>query len=111
MAVSQHIIAWLCDRQKVVEEFLLLTIYGMRGELLRLTNGSTIGTIGLNDVKAIRIVLPPLSEQSELVSSVFRQASKLDDVSQAVKCSIEKLSEYRSALITATVTGQMLELQ
>ena len=111
MAVSQHIIAWLCVRKRVVEEFLLLAIYGMRGELLRLTNGSTIGTIGLSDVKSIRIALPPPSEQSDIVSSVFRQKSKLEDIFQTVEKSIEQLSEYRSALITTAVTGQMLELK
>ena len=111
MAVSQHIIAWLCVSERVVEEFLLLAIYGMRGELLRLTNGSTIGTIGLSDVKSIRIALPSPSEQSDIVSSVFRQKSELEDIFQTVEKSIEQLSEYRSALITTAVTGQMLELQ
>ena len=111
MAVSQHIIAWLCVSKRAVEEFLLLAIYGMRGELLRLTNGSTIGTIGMSDVKSIRIALPPLSEQNDIVSSVFRQKSELEDILQTVEKSIEQLSEYRSALITTAVTGQMLELQ
>ena len=111
MAVSQHIIAWLCVGKRVVEEFLLLAIYGMRGELLRLTNGSIIGTIGLSDVKSIRIALPPSSEQSDIVSSVLRQKSELEDIFQTVEKSIEQLSEYRSALITTAVTGQMLELQ
>ena len=111
MTVSQHIIAWLCVGKRAVEEFLLLAIYGMRGELLRLTNGSTIGTIGLSDVKSIRIALPPSSEQTDIVSSVFRQKSELEDIFRTVEKSIEQLSEYRSALITTAVTGQMLELQ
>ena len=111
MAVSQHIIAWLCVSERVVEEFLLLTIYGMKGELLRLTNGSTIGTIGLRDVKAIQIGLPPLSEQNEIVSGVFQHKSELEELSQAIEKSIKQLSEYRSALITAAVTGQISELR
>ena len=111
MAVSQHIIAWLCVNERAVEEFLLLAIYGMRGELLRLTNGSTIGTIGLSDVKSIRIALPSPSEQSDIISSIFRQKSELEDIFQTVEKSIEQLSEYRSALITTAVTGQMLELK
>ena len=107
MAVSQHIIAWLCLTDIIVEEFLLLAIYGMRGELLRLTNGSTIGTIGLSDVKSIRIALPPLSEQNEIVSIIFQQKSKIEDICQTIQKSIKRLSEYRSALITAAVTGQI----
>ena len=111
MAVSQHIIAWLCVRERVVEEFLLLAIYGMKGELLRLTNGSTIGTIGLSDVKAIRIALPPLGEQKEIVSGAFQRKSELEEISGEIERSIDQLSEYRSALITAAVTGQISELK
>ena len=110
MAVSQHIIAWLCVREKVVEEFLLMAIYGMKGELLRLTNGSTIGTIGLGDVKTISIALPPLSEQNEIVTAVFHGKSELERICRAIDRSIEQLSEYRAALITAAVTGQLDDL-
>lgn len=107
MAVSQHIIAWLCDENRVVPEFLLLAIYGMKGELLRLTNGSTIGTIGLADVKSIRLALPPVSEQTEIVANAFYQKEYIDGVAGTVERSIEGLAEYRSALITSAVTGQL----
>jgi len=57
MAVSQHIIAWLCEQDKIIPEFLLLDIYSMKEELLKLTNGSTIGTVGLADVKSIQVAV------------------------------------------------------
>ena len=111
MAVSQHIIAWLCDERRIVPEFLLLAIYGMKGELLRLTNGSTIGTIGLADVKSICIAVPPIEEQNELCSDVFRSKEVLRKVSKRVERSAIALAEYRAALITAAVTGQIAELR
>jgi len=111
MAVSQHIIAWLCDEERVIPEYLLFTIYGMTGELMRLTNGSTIGTIGLGDVKSIRMALPPIVEQSGIVKEVIEAKSRVDEVANKVKRSIEKLSEYRGAIITSAVTGQIGGLQ
>ena len=111
MAVSQHIIAWLCDETRIAPEFLLFTVYGMKGELLRLTNGSTIGTIGLSDVKSIRVAVPPTEEQSDIISDVFRNKEELSEVSTKVVKSIRALSEYRAALITAAVTGNVAELQ
>ena len=63
MAVSQHIIAWTCNESLISPEYLLLLIYGMKGELQRLTNGATIGTIGLSDVKELSICVPGLDEQ------------------------------------------------
>ena len=111
MAVSQHIIAWLCDERSIVPEFLLFAIYGMKDELLRLTNGSTIGTIGLADVKSICVAVPPIEEQNEICSDVFRSKETLREVSNRVERSASALAEYRAALITAAVTGQLAELR
>lgn len=109
MAVSQHIIAWLCDERRILPEFLLLAIYGMRGELLRLTNGSTIGTIGLADVRSLCVAVPPIEEQNELCSSVFSKKDTLREIASRIERSISALGEYRAALITAAVTGQLAE--
>ena len=111
MAVSQHIIAWLCDERSIVPEFLLFAIYGMKDELLRLTNGSTIGTIGLADVKSICVAVPPIEEQNEICSDVFRSKDTLREVSNRVERSASALAEYRAALITAAVTGQLAKLR
>lgn len=107
MAVSQHIIAWLCDEDRVIPEYLLFAIYGMRGELMRLTNGSTIGTIGLGDVKSIRMALPPLAEQNAIVSAIVEAKDRLDEVVRLAHRSSAHLTEYRAALITAAVTGNL----
>ncbi|MBL4929020.1 restriction endonuclease subunit S [Fuscibacter oryzae] len=111
MAVSQHIIAWLCDESRIIPEFLLLAIYGMRGELMRLTNGSTIGTIGLADVKGIRVAVPPIVEQTRIIEEAFRQKGDVDIVSGEVERSIRGLNEYRAAIIAAAVTGKITEFQ
>ncbi len=111
MAVSQHIIAWLCHEDRVIPEYLLFTIYGMTGELLRLTNGSTIGTIGLGDVKSIRMALPPLDEQAAIIAAIVDAKDRLDEVVRLVRQSSDQLSEYRAALITAAVTGKLTGLQ
>ncbi|WP_370304746.1 restriction endonuclease subunit S [Sinimarinibacterium flocculans] len=110
MAVSQHIIAWLCDEAMVIPEFLLFAIYGMTQELLRLTNGSTIGTIGLADVKGICVAVPSVAEQAAIVNSVSQQKQRLGDAVTKVSASIDALHEHRSALITAAVSGQLAEL-
>ena len=110
MAVSQHIIAWLCDEASLIPEFLLFTIYGMTQELMRLTNGSTIGTIGLADVNSICIAAPPIEEQHEIIGYVRQEKQKLADASLAIQQSIDVLREYRASIVTAAVTGQLPEL-
>ncbi|MBQ4808096.1 restriction endonuclease subunit S [Phaeobacter sp. HS012] len=110
MAVSQHIIAWLCSEEVLAPEFLLFVIYGMRGELMRITNGTTIGTIGMGDVKTIRIALPPHDEQTDIIAYVSERKARAEHVMRRVEASIEKLVEYRAALVTAAVTGKIKAL-
>jgi type I restriction enzyme S subunit len=111
MAVSQHLIAWICDQRIITPEYLLLLIYGMTGELLRLTNGATIGTIGLGDVKELRVCVAPIEEQLEIVKRVFNMKERIDRASRIVEASQDRLIEYRSSLISAAVTGQNEKLQ
>jgi type I restriction enzyme S subunit len=111
MAVSQHIIAWLCEETRIISEFLLFAIYGMTGELFRLTNGSTIGTIGLADVKSICVAVPPIAEQKMIVADLFSRKGDLAGVAEKVERSIRSLAEYRSALVTSAVTGKIAGLQ
>jgi type I restriction enzyme S subunit len=94
-----------------VPEYLLLLIYGMKGELLRLTNGATIGTIGLGDVKELRVCVPPMGEQLEIVKWVFDLKEGIDRASSSVEASQDRLVEYRSALVTSAVTGQIEALR
>ncbi|MGV8942247.1 MAG: restriction endonuclease subunit S [Lysobacter sp.] len=110
MAVSQHIIAWICDETMVAPEYLLFAIYGMTQELMRLTNGSTIGTIGLADVKSICVPVPSIAEQHAIVQHVMDGKHHIGRTIAAVEKSIDALREHRSALITAAVTGQLAEL-
>jgi type I restriction enzyme, S subunit len=111
MAVSQHLIAWLCDETKIIPEYLLLLIYGMTEELKRLTNGATIGTIGLGDVKELRACVPSPQEQSELITHVFDKKSELDRVADKIIQSVEMLLDYRASVIDSFVTGKQRQIQ
>ncbi|MHC9419877.1 restriction endonuclease subunit S [Sphingomonas citri] len=111
MAVSQHIIAWLCKPDMICPEYLLFLIYGMTGELRRLSNGATIGTIGLGDVKELRVCVPSIKEQTQIVRWVFNLKGRIDQAAETVRASLTQLNEYRSALITSAVTGQIEGLQ
>jgi type I restriction enzyme S subunit len=69
--------------------------------------GATITGVNIEDLKTVRLAVPPLGEQS-------RQVVILDAVQQRVVATISVLesqlhllSEHRHALITAAVTGEM----
>lgn len=53
------------------------------------------------------IPLPPLSEQTAIATYLDRETAKIDRLMEKIKAAIERLQEYRTALITAAVTGKI----
>ncbi|WP_202814513.1 restriction endonuclease subunit S domain-containing protein [Aureimonas frigidaquae] len=51
--------------------------------------------------------VPPLDEQEEIVAHIAEERTKIDKLATATERSITLLKERRSALIAATVTGQI----
>ena len=51
--------------------------------------------------------LPPLSEQISISYFLDRETEKIDDLIANIEISIERLREYRSAIIDAAVTGKI----
>ena len=60
-----------------------------------------------SQVGAIMFALPPFSEQQNLVDEVARRNVGFKQAREQTLLSIDRLKEYRSALITAAVTGQI----
>ena len=106
LAVSQHFIAWVCGAG-LLPEYLLFVLRSMTQELERHTMGSTLKTIGLPDVKRLAVPLPPVGEQRGILEWLGPETQVIDDLSVKVAEAVERLWEYRSALITAAVTGQV----
>jgi type I restriction enzyme S subunit len=106
MAVSQHIIAWVC-LPGIYNQFLLNIIYAMKNELEKLTMGSTIKTIGMTDIKDLRMPIPPLEEQIKIVDKLNREKQIIEKAITKIEEQINELEKYRQALITAAVTGKI----
>ncbi|MCG5549121.1 restriction endonuclease subunit S [Halorhodospira halochloris] len=69
--------------------------------------GSTKGAITCGQVENLCVPLPPVSEQREIALALQESQAKLHGVSRKIVKVIERLEEYRSALITNAVTGQI----
>ncbi len=50
---------------------------------------------------------PPIDEQSSIVKDVDARCRILDEANRAVELAMSRLNEYRSALISAAVTGKI----
>ena len=63
--------------------------------------------INRESLAGLRVFVPPIDEQMAVVNWLKTQLEKVDQISSRTQRSIDLLKERRSALITATVTGQI----
>ncbi|MCB9539430.1 MAG: restriction endonuclease subunit S [Myxococcales bacterium] len=106
MALSQHIIGWVCGPE-MLNHYLLRVMDTMSPELERLTLGATIRTIGMSAIRELATPVPPRGEQVAIAEWLDGQLQPVDEARDLLRQQIELLKEYRQALITAAVTGQL----
>jgi len=106
MAVSQHFIAWICG-DEMRPEYLLRVFDSMQNELERLTMGATLKTIGMPDVKTLATPVPPVEEQNRIVAHLDQERKRVDALVAKVREAVARLREFRTALISAAVTGKI----
>lgn len=72
----------------------------------------SIGQANLNPSRyaQIEFPVPPLEEQCEIVSYLNDGLDQIGRLADQVRCSVGALTEYRTSLITAAVTGQVAGL-
>lgn len=63
--------------------------------------------IGQDTVKNLTFALPPIVEQLDIEAKLKVVVSRIENTEELAKLAIEKLKEYRSALITQAVTGKI----
>ena len=69
--------------------------------------GATIKGINIRDLKRVLIPVPPKSEQPEIASFLDAEAGTIEKLSSKVHQAIGHLREFRTALISAAVTGKI----
>ncbi len=63
--------------------------------------------LGFSQVGEVRVPVPPRNLQNEILREIDEALMKIDRLLERQSASIIKLREYRAALITAAVTGQI----
>lgn len=69
--------------------------------------GVTIMHIYAGQLRQMAIPLPPLEEQRAISEFLNRETERIDALVTKVEVAIERLLEYRAALISAAVTGKI----
>lgn len=69
--------------------------------------GAAIRRVSIEKVGRLPVVLPPLEEQRAIVSYLHEGTKQLDALVLKTETVINRLTEYRQALITSAVTGKI----
>jgi len=99
----------LMPKQSVNSRFLAWMLRGCDSALFALIEESGHGTRVLRTdlwTKA-QFPLPPSDEQAAIADFLDNETVKLDGIASQAAIAIDRLREYRSALISATVTGKI----
>lgn len=101
MAVSQHFMAWNCG-PRLDNWFLYYYLQFMKPELERISNGSTIKTIGLEYFRQLEIPLPAIEEQRQ-IAQALRNA---DDLISVLERRIAKNQSIKEGMVQHLLTGK-----
>jgi len=72
-----------------------------------LADVSSVPQINNKHINPAHFPGPPLSEQRAIADFLDGETAKIDDMVAKVEAAIDRLQEYRTALITAAVTGKI----
>jgi type I restriction enzyme S subunit len=109
IALAQRIILLKADSNCITNEFLKYHFAAGSGkaELWTKATGSTAVGIKAYHLRATLIAVPPLREQKLITKYLDNETIKIDSLIAKIGEGIEKLKEYRTALISAAVTGKI----
>jgi type I restriction enzyme S subunit len=93
----------------LLPEFLMLYLQsGKTHDFFNLQmTGTTIYNLSLNSIRKMRICLPSIEEQEKIISFLKSENKSIYSMLEKTKQTIVRLEEYRSAIITAAVTGKI----
>lgn len=98
------------NNYRVLNDFLKIIINesGYFLEALKLaSNATTIDVVYSDNLKEVKIAVPPTTEQKEIIAFVVKRTEAIDQLIKNIEAQIEKLQELRKIKIYEAVTGKI----
>ena len=99
----------LKSTSRLASEFILYYLLSEQFSSLAVLESERVAMPKINrdTLGSIPIVIPPISEQKEIIRHIETQSLRIDALSNEASACIALMQERRSALISAAVTGQI----
>lgn len=103
-SVNQAILAISVDTSKVTNDYIKFCFNAYEPYITSESNGTTQFNLNASKVLNLSFPLPSLEEQDKISKEISKKSSVIDQLISNQEKQIEKLKEYRQAIITKAVT-------
>ncbi len=109
LCIGQRTVLLRPNRSMISGEWIMHSIYSGAAQrfIEVLAKSTTVAHINMSDIPDLPIVLPPLREQEVVLALVRQEVSRISTMKEKLTRQIGLLRDYRQALITAAVTGDL----
>lgn len=107
--INQSVALLRPRKNRLTSEFLANILLSRRYQdrMVFEAGGTTIKHIYITRLQKMPFPVPTLDEQRAINAKIDATRQRIDLLGEKISASIDRLKEYRSALITAAVTGQI----
>ena len=109
IALAQRVIRFRLDERQALPQFALHAVLSpyFQDQLLRRATGSTALGIKASKLPQLQLVLPPITEQRQIIDWIASERSSLLAGIDRARAEIGLVREYRTRLIADVVTGKL----
>ena len=109
ICLGQRMVLFKLEKTRIDPAFTVHSIYaGLASDFVKqLSQGSTVSHFNMADIGNIPLFEPPLPEQREISDFLAKRCDSYDLLINEAESSVKLISERRSALISAAVTGKI----
>ena len=107
MATTQHFANWVCN-DNLNSKFLMYAFMAGRDHLLRSGQGSTVKTIYMPAMKELRLLLPPIDEQIEIVRRVEQLFAFADQLEAKVTAAQARIDRLTQSILAKAFRGELV---
>ena len=95
------------DTQKINRNWMVYSLLKHKPQFIFLSGQNVQPFLNMTTIKDVKLGIPPLSEQQQIVSYLDEQTQLIDNTISIEEKRIELLKEYRHSLISEVVTGKL----
>ncbi|MGY3897675.1 hypothetical protein BJP22_06300 [Aeromonas veronii] len=106
MSTTQHFANWICG-DELNNKFLMYSFMAAKDHLLNSGQGTTVKTIYMPALKDLRILLPKVEEQTEIVRRVEQLFAFTDNLEQQAKAAKVRVDNLTQAILVKAFRGEL----